>query len=136
MRNIEDAHRYLQTGPSAMYQRFGFGLWHVGSTDDGASIGMCGLLKRDNLPAVDLGYAYLPEYWGRGYATEAALGTLRHAARKFGLERVIAVVSPANTASIRVLEKVGMRFECMHSMNPAEPDVRLYGRSLEEYAAA
>ena len=136
VRNIGDAHRYLQSGPFAMYERFGFGLWHAARNADGASIGMCGLLKRDNLPDVDLGYAYLPEYWGHGLAFEAASATLQHAARKFGLRRVIAVVSPENTASIRVLEKVGMRFERMYAMNPAEPEVRLYGRSLEEFVAA
>ncbi|HUQ10769.1 MAG TPA: GNAT family N-acetyltransferase [Steroidobacteraceae bacterium] len=130
VRNVEDAHRYLREGPMAMYEKFGFGLWHVAQRSDGASIGMCGLLRRDILPDVDIGYAYLPEYWGQGYALEAAEATLRHAAGKFGLGRVIGVVSTGNTSSIRVLEKLGMSFERMVSMRPDEPDVRLYGRSL------
>ena len=130
VRNVEDAHRYLREGPMSMYQRHGFGLWHVAQRSDGASIGMCGLLRRDTLPDVDVGYALLPEYWGRGFAFEAVEATLRHGARKFGLERVIGVVSEGNTASIRVLEKVGMRFEGMVSMHAGEPPVRLYGRSL------
>ena len=89
---------------------------------------MCGLLKRDNLPDVDIGYAYLPEYWGQGYAFEAAAATLRHAARaSSACSRVIGVVSPGNTGSIRVLEKLGMRFERMYAMHPGEPEVRLYG---------
>ena len=130
VRNEADAQRYLLEGPLSMYARFGFGLWHVARKSDGAPIGMCGLLKRDILPDVDLGYAYLPEFWGQGYAFEAAAATLRHAAGKFGLARVIAVVSEGNSGSIRVLEKLGMRFERMFSMNPAEPDVRLYGVAL------
>ena len=69
---------------------------------------MCGLLRRDNLPDVDIGYAYLPEFWGQGFAFEAAEATLRVAATRFGLSRVIGVVSEGNTGSIRVLEKVGM----------------------------
>ncbi len=130
VRNVDDAHRYLRDGPMALYERHGFGLWHVSRRADGVAMGLCGLLKRDVLPDVDLGYAFLPEFWGQGYAFEAAEATLRLAAKRFGLERVIGVVSEGNAASIRVLEKLGMRFERMVSMRPEEPDVRLYGRSL------
>jgi RimJ/RimL family protein N-acetyltransferase len=130
VRNIEDAHRYLRDGPMAMYARHGFGLWHVSRKADGAAIGMCGLLKRDTLPDADLGYAFFPAYWGQGYALEAAEATLLHGARSFGLRRVLAVVSEGNMASIRVLEKAGMRFERMHAMEPDEPEVRLYARDF------
>jgi RimJ/RimL family protein N-acetyltransferase len=130
VRNVQDAHRYLRDGPLAMYAKYGFGLWHVSLKANGTAIGMCGLLKRETLPDPDLGYAYLPEHWGKGYALEAADATLRHGADKFGLRRVIAVVSQGNAGSIRVLEKIGMRFERMHSMDPGEADVRLYGRAL------
>jgi ribosomal-protein-alanine N-acetyltransferase len=130
VRTVEDAPRYLREGPMAMYEKHGFGLWHVSRRSDGAAIGMCGLLKRDILPDVDVGYAFLPQFWGKGYAFEAADATLRHAAKKFGLKRVVAVVSEGNEPSIRVIEKLGMRFERMFSMRPEEPDVRLYGRSL------
>ncbi len=131
VRNVEDAARYLRDGPFAMYERFGFGLWHAARRADGVAVGMCGLLKRDNLPDVDIGYAYLPAFWGQGYAIEAAAAVLEHAARKFGLKRVIGIVSQGNAASIRVLEKLGMRYERPFSMRPDEPDVRLYGRALE-----
>jgi ribosomal-protein-alanine N-acetyltransferase len=130
VRSIDDAHRYMREGPMAMYEKYGFGLWHTARKSDGATVGMCGLLKRDNLPDPDIGYAFLPEYWGSGYAFEAAEATLHHGAGKFGLERIIAVVSPGNTASIRVLEKLGMRQERMIAMRPGEPEVRLYGRTL------
>lgn len=130
VRSIEDAHRYLREGPMAMYEKYGFGLWQVMRNSDNAAIGMCGLLRRDNLPDADLGYAFLPEYWGAGFAFEAAEATLRHGARKFGLERIIAVVSEGNTASIRLLEKLGLRYERMFAMRPDEPEVRLYGRTL------
>jgi ribosomal-protein-alanine N-acetyltransferase len=130
VRSLDDARRYLGEGPIAMYQRHGFGLWHAALTDGGAPVGMCGLLKRDNLPAINLGYAYLPEYWGQGLAGEAAAAVLLHAARKFGLRRVIGVVSEGNLPSVRVLEKAGLRFERMFPMHPGEPEVRLYGRTL------
>ena len=130
VRSIEDAHRYMREGPMAMYEQFGFGLWHVMRKSDSAAIGMCGLLKRDNLPDVDLGYAFLPEFWGAGYALEAAGAAVRHGAGKYGLKRVIAVVSQGNDGSIRVLEKLGFRYERMFAMRVDEPEVRLYGRTL------
>ena len=131
VRCVEDSHRYLREGPQAMYERFGFGLWHVARKSDGEAVGMCGLLKRDILPDVDIGYAFFPQHWGQGYAYEAASATMHHGTRKFGLKRLIGVVSEHNQGSIRVLEKLGMRFERMFPMRPNEPEVRLYGRSLD-----
>jgi len=132
VRTVDDAHRYLRDGPMAMYEKFGFGLWRASRRSDGAFVGMCGLLKRDILPDVDVGYAFLPEHWGQGYAFEAANATVELGARRFGLNRIIGVVSDHNAASIRVLEKVGMRFERMYPMHPGEPDVRLYAVDLRD----
>jgi RimJ/RimL family protein N-acetyltransferase len=126
VRNVDDAYRYLREGPMAMYDMHGFGLWRASRRTDDVFVGMCGLLKRDILPDVDVGYAFLPEHWGQGYAFEAANATVGVGARKFGLKRIIGVVSDHNAASIRVLEKVGMRFERMYPMHPGEPEVRLY----------
>jgi len=128
--NADDARRFLREGPLAMYARHGFGLWHVSRRADGAALGMCGLLKRDTLPDVDVGYAYFPAFWGQGYAFEAVSATLTHGARAFALRRVVAVVSPGNAGSIRVLEKAGMRFERMHAVDPDEPEVCLYALDL------
>jgi RimJ/RimL family protein N-acetyltransferase len=130
VRNIQDALAYLRDGPLATYQRYGFGLWHLSRRSDGSPIGMCGLLKRDTLPDVDLGYALFPAFRGQGHALEAAAATLRHGARKYALRRVLAVVSQGNSPSIRVLEKLGMRFEGLHALDPGEPEVRLYAREL------
>ena len=130
VRNLDDAHAYLRNGPMSMYQRFGFGLWHVSRRADGGAIGMCGLLKRDTLPDADIGYALFPAFWGQGYAYEAAAATLQHGARNYALRRVLAVVSQGNSGSIRVLEKLGMQFERLHTMDPGEPQVRLYARDL------
>ena len=136
VRNVADAHRYLREGPMAMYAKYGFGLWRVSRRSDDTFVGMCGLLKRDMLPDVDVGYAFLPEHWGQGYAFEAANATIELGARRFGLGRIIGVVSDHNAASIRVLEKAGMRFERMYPMHPGEPEVRLYSRELAAGTAA
>ncbi len=130
VRTPDDARAYLRDGPLASYQRHGFGLWLVARASDGLAVGMCGLLKRDVLPEVDVGYAFLPQVWSQGYAFESASAVLDHGARHFGLARVLAVVSPGNTASIRVLEKLGMVPEGTLSLVPGEPAVQLYGRSL------
>jgi [ribosomal protein S5]-alanine N-acetyltransferase len=130
VRTEADAPKYLREGPMAMYAKYGFGLWHVSLKSDGTPIGMCGLLKRDSLPEADIGYAYFPEHWGNGYALEAAEGVVRHAADKFGMTRIIAIVAAGNAGSIRILERLGMRFERMHTVSPTEPDVRLYGVDL------
>ncbi|PAP78582.1 GNAT family N-acetyltransferase [Rubrivirga marina] len=113
VRTLADAEGYLRDGPLASYAANGFGLYHVALRATGDPVGMCGVLRRDGLDAPDLGYALLAVHAGRGYATEAARATLAHARRDLGLARVLAITSPANVASQRVLEKVGMRREGM-----------------------
>jgi RimJ/RimL family protein N-acetyltransferase len=111
VRSLDDARAYLVNGPIAMYAKHGFGLYAVERREDGALIGMCGLIKRDTLDDVDIGFAYLPAYRAQGYAREAAAATLAHARDALGMKRVVAIVSPANHASARLLERVGLRYE-------------------------
>ena len=89
----------------------GYCFWAVERREDGALIGMCGLIKRDTLDDVDIGFAYLPAYRAQGYAREAAAATLAYGRDVHGLRRVVAIVSPANHASARLLERVGLRYE-------------------------
>ncbi len=72
VRTIEEARAYILNGPVASYETHGFGLWMVETKDAGTHIGICGLLKREVLEDVDIGYALLPEFWSRGYALESA----------------------------------------------------------------
>jgi RimJ/RimL family protein N-acetyltransferase len=131
VRSLEDAKRYLREGPMAMYDSYGFGLWHTALKSDATPVGMCGLLQREYFKDPDVGFAFFPEFWGRGFAFEAAEATLRHGLVKYGMKRVIATVAVGNTGSIRVLEKLGMEFERMYDNKPGEPQVRLYGRTLK-----
>ncbi|MBS1785279.1 MAG: GNAT family N-acetyltransferase [Acidobacteria bacterium] len=124
VRTLDDARRYLTTGPMASYAAHGHGLLAVERTSDGAPIGMCGLLKRDTLEHPDLGYAFFPEAWGQGYALEAARAVLQNAKR----DRVLAIVSPGNAASIRLLEKLGFTFEGLKGLYPDEPEVAVYAK--------
>lgn len=110
IRTIDGAREHIVNGPMAMVARHGFGFYLVELKVDGRPIGICGLAKRDFLDDVDIGYAFLPEYGGQGYAYEAAQGVLAHA-RELGLKRLVATVVPENAASIRLLEKLGLRLE-------------------------
>ena len=127
VRNIEDAIRYLETGPLASYERFGFGQFLVELKHSGVPIGMCGLLKRDTLPDVDIGFAFLPEYWSRGYALEAANAVLNYGRENLRLRRIVAITSPDNDASMKLLEKLGLRFEQMIKLSEDQEQVRLFG---------
>ncbi|MGD9597764.1 MAG: GNAT family N-acetyltransferase [Steroidobacteraceae bacterium] len=110
VRTLDDARAYIEKGPIASYRAHGFGLWLALRRQDGTPIGMCGLLKRDALADVDIGFAYLPEYWGQGYALEAAVAVMEHGQRALGIPRIVAIVSPDNAASIRLLGKLGLVF--------------------------
>jgi ribosomal-protein-alanine N-acetyltransferase len=86
----------------------GFGLWAMQRRADGELLGMCGLVQRDGLPEIDLGYALLPRHRGQGYVREAGAACLAHAAEALGKRRVLAITDPDNERSIRVLESLGM----------------------------
>ena len=108
VRSHDDALRYLAEGPRASYAANGFGLWRVERREDGAIVGMCGLLRRETLPHPDIGYAYLPAFRGQGYAVEAGAAVLRRGFETLGLPRILAIVTEANAGSVRVLERLGM----------------------------
>jgi RimJ/RimL family protein N-acetyltransferase len=111
-RTLEDAARYILTGPVASYEQFGFGLYLVELKQPARPIGMCGLLRRDYHPDIEIGYAFLPAGRGRGYVVEAAEAALK-TAPPTRLNRVVAVTTVDNQPSIRVLERLGFRFERM-----------------------
>jgi len=94
-----------------MYERVGFGMWVMVLRETGEPVGTCGLIRRETLDDVDIGFAMLPEHRGRGLALEASRAVLEYAKEVVGLTRVVAIVSPANSKSIRLLEAIGMRFE-------------------------
>lgn len=129
VRTEADAVRYLEDGPLASYRKHGHGLWAVVLKATGLPIGMCGLIKRDALPDVDVGYAFLPEAWGQGYAGEAVAASLEHGRAALGLRRVVAVVTPGNEPSIRLLLKQGFALESRTELTPGDP-VEVYGRAL------
>ena len=127
VRSLEDARTYLRNGPMDLYARYGFGHYMVERKADGVQVGTCGLIKRDTLQDVDIGFAFLPEHWGQGYALEAARAVLEHGFRDFGLQRIVAITSPHNVASGKLLERIGMTFQGLIELTPNDP-VKLFAR--------
>ena len=131
VRTVDDARRYITTGPIASYQRHGFGLYLVELKDRKVPIGMCGVLKRESLPDPDLGFAFLPEYWGKGYAFEAASAALDQARDSFKLARILAITNPDNDASIKLLAKLGFQFERVMKLSTDSDEVKLFSLMFE-----
>ncbi len=130
VRTIDDACAYILKGPIASYEKFGFGLWIVETKSAGLPVGICGLLKRDVLEDVDIGYALLPEFWSQGYAFESASAVMAYAREKLGSKRVLAVVSPDNQSSIRLLKKMGFRYEKMVRLAEDAPEIKLFAAQV------
>lgn len=126
IRDLDGAKAYIRNGPAASYVKNGFGLYLVQVKETRESIGMCGLIKRDQLKDVDIGYAFLPRYWSKGYAIESALAVKEHARAEIGLKRIVAIVDPRNGGSIRVLEKLGMTFEKMVKLAADDIELKLF----------
>ena len=109
VRTEEEALVNLREKVFTSYEVHGFGMYLVSRKSDGEAIGMAGLVKRDFLENVDLGYAFLPRGRGQGFATEAAQACIDLAREQFGIKRLAAITAPENTPSIRLLEKLGFR---------------------------
>jgi RimJ/RimL family protein N-acetyltransferase len=125
VRTLEDARTFQSNGPLASYEQHGFGLFHVGLKATGETIGICGLLKRDWLDDVDVGFAFLPAFWSKGYAFESALGVIEWARHTLGITRVLGLTKPDNLGSMRVLEKLGLEFSRMVT-SPEGQESRLF----------
>jgi RimJ/RimL family protein N-acetyltransferase len=108
---VDNARLAIAQGPLAMHASFGFCLYAVEGKAEAAALGLCGLIKRETLEDVDIGYAFLDEHGGKGYAYEAAAAVLEYASSGLGLRRVVAITAPDNARSIRLIGKLGLRFE-------------------------
>ena len=135
VRSLEDARSYIQNGPVAMYARLGFGLLVAELKESGEPAGLCGLIKRDFLDDVDIGYGFLPEYWGKGYAYEAAGAVMAYATETLGLKRVLAITSLDNDRSGRLLEKLGFEYEKNINYPGEEKDVKLFAMDVSPHPA-
>ena len=123
--SIFDAKKFIKIGPQASYTENDHGLYKV-SLKDHTPIGICGLLKRDELDDPDIGFAMLPNYRKCGYTFEASVAVLNDGRNRLGLNCIIAITSPENKASIRLLNKLGMGFERMIQLAEIEYENKLF----------
>lgn len=135
VRTLSDAEDYIQQGPAVSYAQHGHGLYLVSRREDGAKIGICGLIKRDTLPCEDIGYAFLPAYRGQGYGVEAAQAALQDGRERLGIERVIAIVTPGNERSVGLLAKLGLSQGRLVKLGTDEEECLLLGDPKRESVA-
>jgi RimJ/RimL family protein N-acetyltransferase len=129
VRTPEDAEKYIRTTAMATYETLGFGMYLVESRPDANALGIAGLVKRATLNEPDLGVAFLPEFCRMGYASEAATAVIAHAEGTLGIPRLLAITTPGNQPAIRLIEKLGFRFERVARLAPEDRDLRLYARA-------
>jgi RimJ/RimL family protein N-acetyltransferase len=122
--NVEQARKLLVDHPIADYRKHGFGRGACILKSTGEQIGFAGLKYLEELGEVDVAYRLLPTYWGKGLATEAAVASVRYGFADLGLKRIVGLAMPANIASVRVLEKAGLRYL---------ETVSLWGHSFSKY---
>lgn len=130
IRTLEQAKKYILDRLISSYEKHGFGLYLVELKKTGEATGICGLVKREGLDDVDVGYGFLPTFWGKGYATESVLALKKYAKNAVGLKRVAGIVAPDNQGSIRVLEKAGLMYEKMVKLSEDDIDLKLYAAEI------
>lgn len=126
IRTIDAAREYILNNMVKSYEQNNFGLYLVGLKESGEAVGICGLIKRDSLEDVDIGFAFLKRFWSKGYAVESAQAVMDYARATLKLNRIVAITIPENQGSIKVLEKIGLRFEKMIKMPTDTEKIMLF----------
>src|ERR1700691_286391 len=111
VRSLSEAREFILQKLAVSYRKNGYGLYLVELKQSGESLGICGLVKRDGLEDIDIGFAFLQQFWSRGYAFEAATAVMDYARNSVGLPRIVAITAPDNWSSIGLLEKLGLKFD-------------------------
>jgi len=132
VRDLDAARRYIVDGPVKSYDAHGFGLYLVELKMKTTPIGICGVLKRETLPDPDIGFAFLPAYWHQGYACEAAAAVMDHARDELEIEKLLAITSPENEASARLLNKIGFKFDRLMKLTQDAQEIKLFSAGISK----
>lgn len=130
VRTLEDARNYLENGSIKSYRERGFGFYLVELKETGEPIGTSGLIRRDFLEDADIGFAFLPQHEGKGYAYESSFPLLKYANEQLGLKRLMAITNRDNSRSITLLRKLGLGYEGTMKCPGEEEPLELYGITL------
>jgi len=128
IQNLEDAKKYIINGPVDMYNKMGFGLYLVERKENLTPLGMCGLIKRDSLEDVDIGFAFLEKFRSNGYGFESASAVIEYGVQKLGLKRIVAITTIDNINSGKLLEKIGFQFE--EIISDSGENLKLFGYNI------
>lgn len=129
--SMEEMEQAIRTRISD-YKKYGYGRWATFLKDGMQFVGWSGLAYLPEFDEIDLGYRFLPQYWGSGIATEASRAILSYGFDQLKLKRIIAIAMKENEASIKVMEKVGMVFDKYAPYEPGGEDVVWYKSSVLE----
>lgn len=127
---LADAHQYILDNPMSSYRQYGFGPYAVRLKSDNTVVGMCGLHKRTFTPDIDIGFAFLPDFAGQGYGYESASALIGYGRDVLGFTRITGITKPTNANSIRLLEKLGLRFEKTIHFGTNVDESLLFGKAL------
>jgi [ribosomal protein S5]-alanine N-acetyltransferase len=126
VRTLEQAEQYLLNGYMKSYQNYGFGFYVVVIKATQELIGICGIVKREGLEDVDIGFAFFQQFMGKGYGYESASAVLNYALNDLKIKRIVAIVDPENVVSIGLIKKIGMQFEKMIQVSPKDIELMLF----------
>ncbi len=145
VRNLAQAREYIESRFTKSYRENGFGLYLVelkaefhnfseimnSVLAENISIGICGFVKRDTLPDADIGFAFLPQFCGKGYALESAAAVMEYGRDVLGLKRVLAITTQDNESSGKLLEKIGFKFESLITMPHDNEELKLFSSDAQ-----
>ena len=126
VKTLEEAENYLLNGNIRSYQEYGFGFYVVVIKETQESIGICGIVKREGLEDVDIGFAFFQQFMGKGYGYEAGSATLNYALNDLKIKKIVAIVDPENVVSIALLKKIGLQFKKMIQLSPKGIELMLF----------
>lgn len=132
VRNLEQSREFIETRYRKSYADNGFGLYAVVLKETGETIGMCGLVKRDGLPDADIGFAFLPQFEKKGYAFESAEAVMKHGREILKLGRVLAITSQNNESSMKLLKKLGFKFDKLITLPNDTEEINMFVSDLNE----
>lgn len=131
IKTVEEAKKSIEEGHFKSYKNNGFGFYKVLlKEENNKTIGTCGLIKRDALENVDIGFAFLPEYEKKGFGYEASIEIIKLAKVQFGIKKLVAITNADNINSIKLLEKLGLTYEKKVKPFDDDKELLLFAKNL------
>ena len=124
--SVEAAKDYITFKIRASYEEFGFGFYLTSLKEDDTPIGVCGLVKRPSMEHVDVGFAFMPDYRKKGYGYESASAIIDYAKSELDIDYIVAITDLDNIGSIKLLEKLGLKFEKVMQLDGEGKQCRLF----------